>query len=94
MISVQPGNSHFSSDRRTALIYDRLDGYGGAERVLENMIDLYPRATVYASIDILKDHERAFLRGKTPVTTFAQRWIDKAQGGWYFQNNAGAWTRK
>ena len=27
-------------------------------------------------------------------TTFAQRWIDKAQGGWYYQNNAGAWTRK
>ncbi len=27
-------------------------------------------------------------------TTFAQRWIDKAVGGWYFQNNAGVWTRK
>jgi uncharacterized protein YdbL (DUF1318 family) len=27
-------------------------------------------------------------------TTFAQRWIDKAQGGWYYQNNTGAWTRK
>jgi uncharacterized protein YdbL (DUF1318 family) len=27
-------------------------------------------------------------------TTFAQRWIDKAQGGWYYQNNAGVWTRK
>jgi uncharacterized protein YdbL (DUF1318 family) len=26
--------------------------------------------------------------------TFAQRWIDKAAGGWYYQNNAGAWTRK
>ena len=26
--------------------------------------------------------------------TFAQRWIDKSQGGWYYQNNAGAWTRK
>ena len=26
--------------------------------------------------------------------TFAQRWIDKAQVGWYYQNNAGAWTRK
>ena len=26
--------------------------------------------------------------------TFAQRWIDKAQGGWYYQNNAGAWTHK
>ena len=27
-------------------------------------------------------------------STFAQRWIDKAQGGWYYQNNVGAWTRK
>jgi len=27
-------------------------------------------------------------------TTFAQRWIDKALGGWYYQNNVGAWTRK
>ncbi len=26
--------------------------------------------------------------------TFAQRWIDKAQGGWHYQNNVGAWTRK
>jgi uncharacterized protein YdbL (DUF1318 family) len=26
--------------------------------------------------------------------TFAQRWIDKAQSGWHYQNNAGAWTRK
>ena len=26
--------------------------------------------------------------------TFAQRWIDKAQGGWYYQNNVGAWARK
>ena len=26
--------------------------------------------------------------------TFAQRWIDKSLGGWYYQNNAGAWTRK
>lgn len=27
-------------------------------------------------------------------TTFAQRWTDKAAGGWYYQNNVGAWTRK
>lgn len=26
--------------------------------------------------------------------TFAQRWIDKAQAGWHFQNAAGAWTKK
>ena len=27
-------------------------------------------------------------------TTFAQRWIDKAPSGWYYQNSAGAWTKK
>lgn len=27
-------------------------------------------------------------------TTFAQRWIDKAQPGWYVQNASGAWVRK
>ena len=60
--------------RKTALIYDRLDGYGGGERVLEQMIGLYPRSDVFASIDILSAADRAFLQGKEPVTTFAQRW--------------------
>ncbi|MGZ5091069.1 MAG: YdbL family protein [Burkholderiales bacterium] len=27
-------------------------------------------------------------------TTFAQRWIDKAQPGWYYQNASGSWVRK
>ncbi len=26
--------------------------------------------------------------------TFAQRWIDKAQPGWYYQSASGAWVRK
>jgi uncharacterized protein YdbL (DUF1318 family) len=26
--------------------------------------------------------------------TFAQRWIDKAQSGWYVQDAAGQWARK
>ncbi|MBM3343715.1 MAG: DUF1318 domain-containing protein [Betaproteobacteria bacterium] len=26
--------------------------------------------------------------------TFAQRWIDRAQPGWYYQTAAGAWARK
>ncbi len=27
-------------------------------------------------------------------STFAQRWIDKASGGWWVQNAGGAWVRK
>jgi len=26
--------------------------------------------------------------------TFAQRWIERAQPGWYYQNTSGAWVRK
>lgn len=26
--------------------------------------------------------------------TFAQRWIDRAKPGWYYQNASGAWVRK
>jgi uncharacterized protein len=26
--------------------------------------------------------------------TFAQRWVGKAQGGWYVQNASGQWARK
>ena len=57
--------------RKTALIYDRLDGFAGGERVLEQQIMLNPHADVFASIDILKPHERGFLRGKAPITSFA-----------------------
>jgi uncharacterized protein YdbL (DUF1318 family) len=26
--------------------------------------------------------------------TFGQRWIDRAQAGWYYQNASGAWLRR
>ncbi|BAN34886.1 hypothetical protein SCD_n01047 [Sulfuricella denitrificans skB26] len=27
-------------------------------------------------------------------TTFAQRWVQKAASGWWYQNQSGAWVRK
>ena len=27
-------------------------------------------------------------------TTFAQRWIERAPAGWYYQNASGAWVQK
>jgi glycosyltransferase involved in cell wall biosynthesis len=58
--------------RQVALIYDKLDVYGGGERVLEQMLDLYPDSKLCVSVDIMKEADRAFLRGKVPITTFAQ----------------------
>ncbi|HEU4781653.1 MAG TPA: glycosyltransferase [Steroidobacteraceae bacterium] len=61
------------NDKRIALIYDKLDVYAGGERVLEQMIALYPDSDVCVSVDIMKPSERGFLRGKVPITTFAQK---------------------
>ncbi|MGH8256608.1 MAG: glycosyltransferase [Steroidobacteraceae bacterium] len=62
------------STESIALIHDWLVGYaGGGERVLEQMIALYPQADLYAAIDTLKPVNRDFLRGKQPITSFAQR---------------------
>ena len=62
---------------RVALVHDWLTTYVGGERVLEQMIRLFPQGNVYASVDILPPDERAFLQGKEPITTFVQRfpWI-------------------
>jgi glycosyltransferase involved in cell wall biosynthesis len=58
--------------RRTAIVTDKLDVFGGGERVLEQMIGLYPQSDIAAAVDIMADKDRAFLRGKVPITTFAQ----------------------
>jgi glycosyltransferase involved in cell wall biosynthesis len=60
--------------RRVALVHDWLTTYVGGERVLEQMIRLFPDAGVFTTIDILKPEERGFLQGRTATTTFAQNW--------------------
>ena len=58
---------------RVALVHDWLVTYGGAERVLEELIALYPEADVYSLVDHLAPDERAFLGGRTPHTSPLQR---------------------
>jgi glycosyltransferase involved in cell wall biosynthesis len=58
--------------KKIAMVYDKLDVFGGGERVLEQMLNLYPQSDVCVAIDIMKSEDRNFLRGKVPITTFAQ----------------------
>ena len=60
--------------RSIALVHDWLAAYVGGERVLEQMITLYPQGDVLTSVDVLPAHEREFLQGKTPITSIAQQW--------------------
>jgi glycosyltransferase involved in cell wall biosynthesis len=63
-----------ASGARTTLIHDWLVGYaGGGERVLEQMIELYPDSALHTAIDTLAPAQRDFLHGKRPIVSFAQR---------------------
>lgn len=57
---------------KIAIIHDWLVTYAGAERVLEQLIALYPHADVFSVIDFVPEKQRAFLHGKTVTTTFIQ----------------------
>lgn len=58
---------------KVAIVHDWLTVYAGAERVLEQMLIMYPQADLFSVCDFVPEGDRAFLRGKTPQTTFIQR---------------------
>jgi glycosyltransferase involved in cell wall biosynthesis len=58
---------------KVAIVHDWLVTYAGAERVLEQLLLLYPEADLYSLIDFVPENERAFLQGRRPHTSFLQR---------------------
>lgn len=57
---------------RVAIVHDWLTVYAGAERVLEQILALYPDAELFVVCDFLPEPERGLLQGRTPRTTFIQ----------------------
>lgn len=60
------------SHLRTAIVHDWLTVYGGAERVLEQIINVLPHADIFSLIDFMPDEARGFLRKKQIRTSFIQ----------------------
>jgi glycosyltransferase involved in cell wall biosynthesis len=58
---------------RIAIVHEWLVNYAGSERVLEQLLHLFPRADLFALVDFLSDAERtAFLGGRHARTSFIQ----------------------
>ncbi|QOY86043.1 glycosyltransferase [Paludibaculum fermentans] len=57
---------------KVAIVHDWSVGYAGSERVVEQLIALFPQADLHFVADFIPDAQRAFLAGKTPTTTFIQ----------------------
>lgn len=57
---------------RVAIIHEWLVTYAGAERVIEQLLKVFPDADLFSIVDFLEPHERGFLGGRTAKTTFIQ----------------------
>lgn len=58
---------------RVAVVCDWLIVYAGAERVLEQILQIFPDADLFCLVDFLVPEDRGFILHKKPQTTFIQR---------------------
>jgi glycosyltransferase involved in cell wall biosynthesis len=58
---------------RVAIVHDWFVTYAGSERVVEQLLALFPQADVFSLLDFLPVSERRMLAGKSVRTSFLQR---------------------
>jgi glycosyltransferase involved in cell wall biosynthesis len=59
---------------KVAIIHDWLVTYAGAEKVLEQILLLYPDADLFSIVDFIPNQERNFILNKPVKTSFIQKW--------------------
>lgn len=57
---------------RVAIVHEWFVTYAGSERVVEQILKLYPDADLFSVVDFLSDKERFFINGKKAKTSFIQ----------------------
>ncbi len=57
---------------KIAVVCDWLVTYAGAEKVLEQILNVFPEADLFAVVDFLPENQRNFIQGKKVTTTFIQ----------------------
>jgi len=60
-------------DLRVAVVHDWLITYGGAERVLEQILKLFPQADLFALCDFFEGTRRYHVMNKPSTTSFLQK---------------------
>ncbi|MFO1074198.1 MAG: glycosyltransferase family 4 protein [Geminicoccaceae bacterium] len=63
---------HCLASLKVALVHDWLTVYGGAERVLEQILAVLPQAELFSLVDFVPEDQRAFLGGRKVRTSFLQ----------------------
>jgi glycosyltransferase involved in cell wall biosynthesis len=65
--------NHQGRPLRVAIVHDWFVTYAGSERVVEQLIALFPQADIFSLIEFLSPSDRRMLAGKKVTTSFLQR---------------------
>ncbi len=57
---------------KVAVVHDWLVNYGGAERVLEQILGIFPQAELFCLVDFLGEQDRSFIFHKQSHSSFIQ----------------------
>jgi glycosyltransferase involved in cell wall biosynthesis len=57
---------------KVAIVHEWLETYAGSERVIEQLLECFPDADLFAIVDFLPKESRGFLRGRPVRTSFIQ----------------------
>lgn len=60
------------AEQRVAIVHEWLVTFGGSEKVLAELLSLFPGADLFAIVDFLSDEDRLRLQGKRAQTSFIQ----------------------
>ncbi len=58
---------------RIAIVHEWFVSYAGSEKVVEQILNLFPNADLFAVVDFLDDSKRGFIQHKKVTTTFIQK---------------------
>ncbi len=59
--------------RKVAVIHEWLASCDGSEKVVQQILNIYPHAHLYSLVDFLPAHQRAFIQEKSVTTSFIQQ---------------------
>ncbi|WP_010632754.1 glycosyltransferase family 4 protein [Sporolactobacillus vineae] len=57
---------------KVAVVTEWLETYAGSEKVVEQILKVYPHADLFSVVDFLPEDQRKFINGKKITTTFIQ----------------------
>jgi hypothetical protein len=60
---------------KVALVHEWFDTYAGSERVVEQILQCFPQAAIFAIVDFMPASERGFFGGRSLVVGSVRIWV-------------------